>query len=133
MNAPHAAPRPGRSRNARTRLSRPGKPALADVQREFAGYHCWRAASGLFYARPCEARPGDPAPVKGDDPPGLREAIIQHQARREAARRDAVIEEILIVLFRPAPTPGPATGARRHLTSGSALAAVSRRAEPDAQ
>jgi hypothetical protein len=79
---------------------------LAEVQREFAGYHCWRAASGLCYARPCGARPGDPAPVKGDDPAGLREAIIQHQALDAAARRDAVIGGILVALFGPSPTPG---------------------------
>jgi hypothetical protein len=76
------------------------------VQREFPGYSSWRAASGLLYARPGETRPGDPAPVKGEDPPGLREAIIQHQDRCEASRRDAVIEQTLIVLFRPAPFPG---------------------------
>jgi hypothetical protein len=75
MNTTHPAPRPGRSRNTRTRLSRPRKPALAGVQREFPGYH-WRAASGLFCARPCEARPGDPAPVKGDDPPDLPQASL---------------------------------------------------------
>jgi hypothetical protein len=74
------------------------------VQREFAEYHCWRAASGRCYARPSEARPGDPAPVKGDDPAGLREAITQHQALDKAAARDTVIKETFVVLFGPSLT-----------------------------
>jgi hypothetical protein len=106
MNATHPPPRPGRSCTARTGPGQDGEATLADVQREFPRYHCWHAASGLCYARPREARPGDPAPVKGDDPDRLWEAIIQHQAREAAAARDAVIAEIIVVLFGSSLTPG---------------------------
>ena|SRR5579875_420524 len=91
-----------RSRSPRARTD----PGLADVQREFPAYDCWRAVSGLCYARPRQARPGDPATVMGEDPPGLGGEIIQHEARQQAALRDAVIEEILVAIFAPSPIPG---------------------------
>jgi hypothetical protein len=55
--------------------SQPDEPTLADVQREYPTWNCWRAVSGLYYARPADARPGDPAPVKGEDPLDLHDQI----------------------------------------------------------
>jgi hypothetical protein len=112
VTATHLEARAGRSPDAATGPGRPGVPTLGDVQREFPGYRCWCAVSGLFYARPCEARAGDPAPVKASGPLRLREAIIQHRAGRaardEAAARDAAIEEILVLLFGSSPVPSGA-------------------------
>jgi hypothetical protein len=45
-----------------------GEPTRADVQREYPGWRCWRAVSGLYHARRADAKPGDPASVKGEDP-----------------------------------------------------------------
>jgi hypothetical protein len=60
-----------------------GVPTLADVQREYPGWECWRGVSGLYYAR----RPGRPrrhkADAMGEDPSDLRDMIIR--ARSEAA------------------------------------------------
>jgi hypothetical protein len=60
-----------------------GEPTLTDLQREFAGYECWRGASGLCYAR----LPGIPrrhkADVWGEDPCDLRDQIIRHKAQRD--------------------------------------------------
>ena len=54
-----------------------GEPTLADVQREFYGWECWRGPSGLYYAR----RPGRPrrhrALVQGEDPYDLRNQILR--------------------------------------------------------
>jgi hypothetical protein len=73
---------------------------LADVEREFPSYQC---VSGLYCARPSDTGTGEPAPVKADDPPGLRGEIIQHQARRP----DAVIVESITLLFGPSVTGTP--------------------------
>jgi hypothetical protein len=60
-----------------------GEPTLADVQREFPGYECWRGVSGLCYAR----LPGVPrrhkADVWGEDPRDLRDQIIRHKFQRD--------------------------------------------------
>lgn len=65
------------------------EPTLADVQREFPGYECWRGVSGLYYAR----RPGRPrrhkADAVGEDPWALRAEIIRDQGRVEQERHDA--------------------------------------------
>lgn len=59
-----------------------GEPTLADVQREFPDYECWRGISGLCYAR----LPGIPRRHKADvwdeDPRNLRDQIIRHKAER---------------------------------------------------
>jgi hypothetical protein len=55
-----------------------GEPTLADVQREFASYECWRGVSGLCYAR-LHGRPR--ADIQGEDPRDLRDQIIRHQAQ----------------------------------------------------
>jgi hypothetical protein len=102
MNVTHQPLRRRRSPRARTGPAPGGEPTLADVQREFPAYDCWRTVSGRCHARPREARPGDPAPVTAQDPPGLRGGIIQHQA----VLRDAVIEETLVAIFGPSPTQG---------------------------
>jgi hypothetical protein len=57
-----------------------GEPTLADVQREFANYECWRGISGLYYAR-LDGRPT--AEVQGEDPRDLRDQIIRHQAQMD--------------------------------------------------
>lgn len=62
-----------------------GEPTLADVQREFADWHCWRAVSGLLYARHASAGPGEPATVQGEDPRDLRDQIIRANAQRAYA------------------------------------------------
>jgi hypothetical protein len=63
--------------------SGPVEPTLADVQREYPAWYCWRAVSGLYYARPATAEPGDPTPVKGEDALDLRDqircALAQHE------------------------------------------------------
>jgi hypothetical protein len=70
-----------------------GEPTLADVQHEFPFYECWRATSGLYYAR----RPGRPrrhkADAIGEDPRDLRDQIIRHKAQMdEEAWRAAVAD-----------------------------------------
>jgi hypothetical protein len=52
-----------------------GEPTLADVQREFPGWECWRGTSGLYYAR-CGTRPRNRGfDVQGEDPLDLRDMI----------------------------------------------------------
>lgn len=62
-----------------------GEPTLADVQREFPGWECWRGVSGLYYAR----MPGRPrrhkADAVGEDPRDLRDMIKRAQSREEEA------------------------------------------------
>jgi len=114
---PRRAPSPG----AASRSAGPAEITLATVQREFPGYACWRGISGLYYARPCGTEPGAAAPVSARHPPGLREAIFQHQA----ATRDAIIQELLILIFGPphappSPPPCPVSiGSGDPATSGS--------------
>jgi hypothetical protein len=60
-----------------------GEPTLADVQREYSGWQCWRAVSGLYYARPAGAEVGDPANVKGEDPLDLRDQIRRAEALQQ--------------------------------------------------
>jgi hypothetical protein len=60
-----------------------GEPTLADVQREYPGWRCWRAVSGLLYARRADAQPGDPAHVKGEDALDLRDQIRRAEALEE--------------------------------------------------
>jgi hypothetical protein len=55
-----------------------GEPSLADVQREYPGWRCARAASGLYYACRADAEPGDH--VKGEDPLDLRDQIRRAEA-----------------------------------------------------
>jgi hypothetical protein len=74
-----------------------GEPTLADVQREFPGWQCWRAISGLCHARPATAAPGEPAPVTGEDPRDLRDQIIRRKAQMDEAA------------WRAAHTSGPST------------------------
>lgn len=57
-----------------------GEPTLADVQREHSAWRCWRAISGLYYARRADAKPGDHAHVKGEDPLDLRDQIRRAEA-----------------------------------------------------
>jgi hypothetical protein len=59
------------------------EPTLADVQREFPQWECWRAVSGLFYARPPGTKPGSGRLVHGEDPLDLRNEIIRAQARED--------------------------------------------------
>lgn len=58
-----------------------GEPTLADVQREFPGWECWRGTSGLYYAR----MPGRPrrqkADAVGEDPRDLRDMIIRARSK----------------------------------------------------
>jgi hypothetical protein len=68
--------------------SEPDEPALADVQREYPTWRCWRAVSGLYYARPTTAEPGDPATAKGEDPLDLRDQIRREEARTANADED---------------------------------------------
>ena len=58
----------------------PEEPALVDVQRDYPGWRCWRAISGLYYARPATAEPGDTASVKGEDLLDLRDQIRRAEA-----------------------------------------------------
>ncbi|HEY2579125.1 MAG TPA: hypothetical protein VGI74_22685 [Streptosporangiaceae bacterium] len=57
-----------------------GEPSLADVQREYPSWRCSRAVSGLCYARRADAKPGDRASVKGEDPLDLRDQIRRAEA-----------------------------------------------------
>jgi hypothetical protein len=59
------------------------EPTLAQVQAEFPRWECWRAVSGLFYARPPSAKPGSGRLVHGEDPLDLRHEIIRAQAHEE--------------------------------------------------
>jgi hypothetical protein len=63
----------------------PDEPTLADVQREYPAWRCWRGISGLYHA----ARAGqghDRHPeVTGEDPLDLRDQIRRAQARHDHA------------------------------------------------
>jgi hypothetical protein len=61
------------------------EPTLAHVQGEYASWHCWRGISGLYYARPADSQPGDPATVKGEDALDLRDQIRRAEAAAEHA------------------------------------------------
>jgi hypothetical protein len=63
--------------------SQDDEPTLADVQGEYPAWHCWRAVSGLFYARPQGAQPGSGPLVRGEDPLDLRHELIRAQARED--------------------------------------------------
>jgi hypothetical protein len=84
------------------------KLTLTDVQCAFT---CWRGSSGLYRAHPSDPGSGELAPVKAEDPPGLLDAIILHQAQR----RDAIIEAIITLLFSPSftGTSSPPSGGLR--------------------
>lgn len=58
-------------------VRQPGEPALADVQREYAGWRCVRGISGFYYAE--HAATG--AQVNGEDPLELRDQIKAAEAR----------------------------------------------------
>ena len=77
-----------------------GEPTLADVQREFTDWHCWRAISGLLHARHTSAETGEPATLQGEDPLDLRDQIIRANAQRAHAEYAST--------HRPASHPGPA-------------------------
>jgi hypothetical protein len=63
--------------------SQDDESTLADVQRQHPAWHCWRAVSGLYYARPAHAAPGDRAPVHGEDPLDLHHQIIRAEANED--------------------------------------------------
>jgi hypothetical protein len=60
-----------------------GEPAVADVQREFPGWHCWRGTSSLFHARRRDSERSTPAQATGEDPRDLRDQIIRAEANRD--------------------------------------------------
>jgi hypothetical protein len=59
------------------------EPTLADVAREFPKWECWRAVSGLLYARPRNSERDSAQLVRGEDPYDLRNEIIHAEARDE--------------------------------------------------
>ena len=59
-----------------------GEPALADVQREYPRWRCWRGISGRYYARHADALPAAGAEVTGEDPRDLRDQIRRAEALR---------------------------------------------------
>lgn len=59
------------------------EPTLASIRREFPGWVCWRAASGLVHAQRSEKPPDSGYDVKGEDPMDLRDEIIRANARDE--------------------------------------------------
>jgi hypothetical protein len=60
------------------------EPTLAEVQRQYPAWsRCWRAVSGLYCARRADASPGEPAPVRGEDPLDLRHQIIRAEASED--------------------------------------------------
>jgi hypothetical protein len=59
-----------------------GEPTLADVQREFAGWECWRGTSGLYYARMAGRPRRHKADAVGEDPRDLRDEIIRAKWRQ---------------------------------------------------
>ncbi|HEY1920515.1 MAG TPA: hypothetical protein VGH27_33520 [Streptosporangiaceae bacterium] len=63
--------------------SQDDEPTLADVQGEYPAWHCWRAVSGLYYARPAGTATGDGPPVQGEDPLDLSHQIIRAQAHED--------------------------------------------------
>ena len=66
-----------------------GEPTLADVQREFPGWECWKGTSGLYYA----LMPGRPrrhkADAIGEDPLDLRDMIIRAKWKQEVPEVEA--------------------------------------------
>jgi hypothetical protein len=54
-----------------------GEPTLADVQRDYPGWHCAQGVSGFYYAE--HAATG--TQVNGEDPLDLRDQIKAAQAR----------------------------------------------------
>jgi hypothetical protein len=60
-----------------------GEPTLADVQREFVGWECWRGTSGLYYARRCTRPRNHSADTVGEDPRDLRDMITRAISREE--------------------------------------------------
>jgi hypothetical protein len=56
------------------------EPTLADVQREFPSWLCWRGISGLSHARRRDSVPGTAAQATGEDPGDLRDQIIRAEA-----------------------------------------------------
>jgi hypothetical protein len=59
------------------------EPTLADVQREFPSWECWRGVSGLYHARPCDAATDAATLVTGEDPMDLRNQIRRAEALRD--------------------------------------------------
>jgi hypothetical protein len=57
------------------------EPALADVQREFPEWVCWKGTNGLVYARPKDTLPNSGSTVWGEDARDLRDQIIRAQSR----------------------------------------------------
>jgi hypothetical protein len=57
------------------------EPTLADVQAEFPAWVCWRAVSGLYYARRAEIHPNSGYQAKGEDPRDLRDEIIRAESQ----------------------------------------------------
>ena len=54
-----------------------GEPTLASLQREFSGWECWRAISGLYYGRCSGRQDGNAYDAEGEDPRDLRDQIIR--------------------------------------------------------
>ncbi len=63
--------------------SQADEPTLADVQRQFPRWRCWRAISGMYYARRANALPEHDAAIKGEDPIDLRDQIIRAASQDE--------------------------------------------------
>ena len=63
--------------------SQASEPTLADVQRQYPRWRCWRGVSGVFYARRADAPQADNALVEGEDPLDLRDQINRAQALSE--------------------------------------------------
>jgi hypothetical protein len=59
------------------------EPNLADVQREFPSWECWRGASGLYYARHHDTPRSHGFDVQGEDPLDLRDMIRGWIGRNE--------------------------------------------------
>jgi hypothetical protein len=58
----------------------PDEPTLADVQRQYPSWRCWRAVSGLYCARPDGTKPGEPGLVQGEDPLDLSHQILRAES-----------------------------------------------------
>jgi hypothetical protein len=56
------------------------EPTLADVEREFPYWHCWRGVAGLLYARRLNSSP--PIVVRAENPVNLRDQIRGEIGRR---------------------------------------------------
>jgi hypothetical protein len=64
-------------------IGQPDEPTLAEVQLQHPDWACWRGISGLYYARPADAQPGDPAQVQGEDPLDLRDQIRRAESLQQ--------------------------------------------------